>query len=134
MPPDLAPALSILRRETPGLVAVYLFGSAATGALRADSDIDLAFLADRRIDRSKVLETQESVAKALGRDVDLVDLADASTILQIEAIGEGLLLDAPDADAAALFEVRVLRDYQELKARRAELEADAVERGRVYAG
>lgn len=134
MPPDLGPALEILRRETPNLAAIYLFGSAVDGSLRADSDIDLAIYAGQRIDRHEVLRLQESVAKALGRDVDLVDLVAASTILQVQAIGEGQLVDVLNPDAAAQFELRVLRDYQELKARRAELEADVVERGRVYAG
>jgi predicted nucleotidyltransferase len=131
---DLAPALEVLRRELPGLAATYLFGSAADGLERADSDIDLAVYAGRAIDRRKLLDVQEMLAKLLLREVDLVDLATASTILQVQAIGEGRVVDAPDADRAAFFEVRVMRDYQVLKARRAELEADAVRRGRVYAG
>lgn len=130
---DLAPAIEILRRELPELAGVYIFGSAADGALRADSDIDLAFLAGHAADRLRTLELQEQIANALGRDVDLIDLATAPTILQIEAVGEGRLIAAPDPDAAAFFEVRVFRDYQDLKARRAELEADIVQRGRVYA-
>lgn len=131
---DLAPALEILRRELPELAGVYVFGSVADGAERADSDVDLAFLAGRGGDRRRVLDIQERIAKALGRDVDLVDLAVAPTILQVQAIGEGHLIDAPDPDAVAFFEVRVFRDYQDLKARRAELEADIVQRGRVHAG
>jgi predicted nucleotidyltransferase len=131
---DLAPALEVLRRELPGLAATYLFGSAADGLERADSDIDLAVYAGRAIDRRKLLDVQEMLAKLLLREVDLVDLATASTILQVQVIGEGRVVDAPDADRAAFFEVRVMRDYQVLKARRAEHEADAVRRGRVYAG
>jgi len=134
MPLNLAPALDILRREVPGLAATYLFGSAADDALRPDSDIDLAFYAGPGVSRAKTLELQHVIANTLGRDVDLVDLAVAPTILQVQAIGEGRLLDAPDVDAAALFEVRVLRDYQDLKARRAEIESDIAQRGRVYAG
>lgn len=130
----MAPALEILRREIPDLLAVYLFGSAADGALRPDSDIDLAFLARKPQSRQAVVECQEVLAKVLARDVDLVDLASAPTVLQLQAIDEGRLVDAPDANAAALFEVRVLRDYQDLKARRAGIEADIVHRGRVYAG
>lgn len=129
---DLAPALDILRRELPELEGVYLFGSAAVGANRTDSDVDLAFLAGRPIDRHRTLVIQEQIAKALFRDVDLVDLAAAPTILQIQIIGEGRVVDAPDPDAVAFFEVRVFRDYQELKARRSELEAEIVQRGRVY--
>lgn len=130
---DLAPALDVLRAEISGLAGVYLFGSAASGVMRADSDVDLAVFAGGPIARGHLLEVQEKAAAALRRDVDLIDLAAAPTILQFEAIGEGRLIAAPDPDAAAFFEVRVLREYQDLKARRAEIEADIVERGRVYA-
>lgn len=130
---NLAPALEILRRETPGLVAVYLFGSVASDAERSDSDVDLAVYASAPIDPLRLLDLQEALARVLSRDVDLVDLAAASTILQIQVIGEGRLVDAPQPRETALFEVRVMRDYQDLKARRVEIEADVVRRGRVYA-
>jgi uncharacterized protein len=134
MPVNLAPALEILRREMPDLVAVYLFGSAADDALRPDSDVDLAVYAGMPIDRTRLLILQEALAKAVGREVDLIDLAAVSTVLQVQAIGEGRAIDIRDPDAAGFFEVRILRDYQDLKARRADIEADIVERGRVYAG
>jgi predicted nucleotidyltransferase len=130
---DLAPALAVLRREAPGIAAVYLFGSSAVGAERPDSDIDLAIYAGKALDRSKLFDLREALAQSLGRDVDLVDLATAPTILQMQVIGEGRLVEARDADAAGFFEVRVMRDYQDLKERRAGIEADIVQRGRVYA-
>jgi predicted nucleotidyltransferase len=116
----------------PDLVAVYLIGSAASAALRADSDIDLAVYATTPINRMLLLDIQEALAKALRQDVDLVDLAAASTIVQVQAISEGRLVDAPHPAAAAFFEVRVMRDYQDLKARRTDLEVDVVRRGRVH--
>jgi uncharacterized protein len=131
---DLGPALEILNREIPDLVAIYLFGSAADDALRPDSDVDLAIYARAPIARPTLLDLQEALARALGREVDLVDLAVAPTILQVQAIGEGRAIDVRDSDAAGFFEIRVLRDYQDLKARRADIEADIVQRGRVYAG
>jgi len=131
---DLAPALEILRRELPGLVGVYLFGSVADGSDRPDSDVDLAFYASLPVDRMRVLDLQEALANALKRDVDLIDLATASTIVQAQAIGEGRLVDSTDADAIGFFEVRIMREYQKLRMRRADIEADIVERGRVYAG
>ncbi len=134
MPVNLAPALEILRREMSDLVAVYVFGSAADGAERPDSDVDLAFLARQPVARLKVLEIQETLANALRRDVDLVDLATAPTILQMQAICEGRQLETADQEAAGMFEVRIMREYQDLKARRADIEADIVRRGRVYAG
>lgn len=129
---DLAPALDVLRTQIPGLAGVYLFGSGASGDMRADSDVDLAVFAGRPIARAHLLEVQERAAAALRRDVDLIDLAAAPTILQAQAMFEGKLVAAADPDAIAFFEVRVLREYQDLKARRVEIEADIVARGRVY--
>lgn len=130
---DLTPVLALLRREIPQLAGVYLFGSFAAGHARAESDIDLAFYAGKPLDRSVVVELQQRVANILNRDVDLVDLAAASTILQCQVIDEGKLIDAPRSEETALFELRVIREYQDLKARRAATEADIVARGRVHA-
>ena len=130
---ELSPALDILRREIPGLAGIYLFGSHASGHARANSDVDLAVYAGPPLPRLLVLHVQGQVADALKRDVDLVDLAAVSTILQVQVIDEGRLVDAPDPDATALFEVRAIRDYQDLKERRAATEADIVRRGSVYA-
>jgi predicted nucleotidyltransferase len=130
---DLTPVVTLLQREAPGLVSVYLLGSHASGAARADSDVDLAFYAGCALPRARVFALAGDLAHALRRDVDLVDLAAAPTNLQMQAIGEGTLIAAPDALAAALFEVRVMRDDQDLKQRRAEIEADTAARGRVHA-
>lgn len=130
---DLAPALALLRREIPALSSVYLFGSFAAGLERADSDVDLAIFAGRALERARLIELAHQLAGILRRDVDLIDLAAASTIMQMQAIGEGALVAAPRPLEAALFEVRVMRDYQDLKARRADIEADIAARGRVYA-
>lgn len=130
---ELAPAVDLLRREFPAAAGIYVFGSAADGRRRPDSDVDLAIFAGRALERARILDVQEKAARLLRCDVDLVDLAVAPTILQIQVIGEGRILAAPDESALAAFEVRVMRDYQELKARRADGEADIVRRGRVYA-
>jgi len=133
MQPDLSAALAILRREIPDLAAVYLFGSQATDEARPDSDVDLAVLAGSPLAPTCLLNIQETVANALMRDVDLIDLRAVSTVLQMQVIGAGQPIDAPQPGATAHFEVRVMGDYQALKANRAELEADIVRRGRVHA-
>ena len=132
MPLDLAPALALLRQHIPALAAIYLFGSQVGESARADSDIDFAVFAGRPLPRAQVVDLTFELAALLRRDVDLVDMASASTIMQFQILAEGRLIDAPDPDAAALFELRVMREYQDLKARRAAVEADIVERGRVY--
>jgi len=55
--------------------------SKCAGAARPDSDIDIAFLADGPLDPRARFALQETLAIALGRSVDLVDLRSASTVM-----------------------------------------------------
>jgi predicted nucleotidyltransferase len=130
---ELAPAIKLLTELTPGLAGVYLFGSEAEASARLMSDVDIAIFAGRPLARAQVLDLQERVARLLGRDVDLIDLAAADPIIQMQVLSHGRLVGAPDPRAVGFFELRVLRDYRDLKRRRAGIEADIVERGRVYA-
>lgn len=129
---DLAPVLDVLRREIPTLAGIYLFGSQATGTAGPKSDIDIALFAGRALPQLELLRLREKVSVAMRREVDLVDLADASTILQMQVLRDGRLEATIDANAIGLFELRVLRDYRDLKIRCAGIEADIVARGRVH--
>jgi predicted nucleotidyltransferase len=129
----LAPALNILRLELPALAGVYIFCSVATDTAKPGSDIDLAVFAGRPIAPEVLHETREKIAQAMLREIDLVDLAGADTILQMQVIHEGKLLVAPNPMSVGLFELRILRDYRDLKRRRDGIEADIARRGRVHA-
>ncbi|MFM7296343.1 MAG: type VII toxin-antitoxin system MntA family adenylyltransferase antitoxin, partial [Planctomycetota bacterium] len=63
------------------LLALYLFGSEAEGRSRPDSEIDLAFLSERALAPVIVFDVAQDLAAALHRDVDLVDLSKASTVV-----------------------------------------------------
>ena len=47
---NLEPAVAALRTVLPDLAVVYLFGSACSGETHPESDIDLAFLAQSKLD------------------------------------------------------------------------------------
>jgi len=117
-----------LAAALPGLVAVYRFGSTAAGTALAGSDVDLAVLAEAPVDPGHRFDLQEELAAELGRDVDLVDLARASTVLAVEVVGRGeLLLDADPARRGA-FEDLAFSSYARLnEERRGILERVAVE-------
>lgn len=129
-----AVALGLLRAALPGLIAVYRFGSSATGASRPDSDVDLAVLADRKLDPVSRFALQEQLAGALLRDVDLVDLRSASTVMASQIVTTGVLLFGGDARARHVFEDFVFGRYARLnEERRAILDRIARE-GTVYGG
>ena len=71
-------ALANLLSRYRGVRIAILFGSQATGSARADSDIDLALLADTPISSSLKLELIEAIGAEFGRPVDIVDLYSAA--------------------------------------------------------
>lgn len=116
----------------PAAAAIYRFGSSAADAMRPDSDIDVAVLAARPLDPLHRFELQERLAIALHRQVDLVDLRAASTVLASQVVTTGTLLhDGAPADRGA-FEDLVFSSYARLnEERRGILERIAAE-GSVY--
>lgn len=74
---------------------IYLFGSAATGHVRPDSDIDIAFLSDKRSLDQRFMLAQQS-AERLQRNVDLIDLKQASTVFQAQIVSSGKVIYCAD--------------------------------------
>lgn len=58
----------------PELTLAILFGSQATGRAGAESDIDLALLADTPLTSPRKLQMIEEIGVRFGRPVDIVDL------------------------------------------------------------
>jgi len=98
---------------------VYLFGSTSAGRARPDSDLDLAVLPEDSISSSQLLEARIQLAEALGRDVDLIDLARSSTVLRKEVLAGGKLLFETAPARRAEFEMYTLSDYARLNEERA---------------
>lgn len=99
-------------------IAVYLFGSMATGSARADSDVDLAFLPAESVKPLDCFNAAQELAELLGREVDLVDLSQASTVLAKEVLRTGCLLAESDRSVRQEFEMRTLADYARLNEER----------------
>ena len=126
---DLGPLLA----RVPSLVAVYAFGSRASGLARPDSDLDLALLAPRPLDPLARFDAQQALAAALGTDIDLVDLASASTVMRAEVLRTGRVLHDADPTARAFWEVHAMSAYALLNEERRGILDDVHRRGRVYA-
>ncbi len=129
---NLDQTLRIMREEVPDLVAVYLFGSCARGNARPESDIDLAVLSNQPLDPLFRWHLQEKLAAALGRNVDLVDLLRASTVMRRQVLLDGKLLYEGDRYGRELFEATSLGMYARLQEERREILKDIQERGHVY--
>ncbi|MFV1959431.1 MAG: nucleotidyltransferase domain-containing protein, partial [Planctomycetota bacterium] len=86
----------ILGEEIPGLVAAYRFGSTVTATQNPSSDVDVAVLGSAALKPLTRLRIAGRLSGALHRDVDLVDLYGASTVLRMEVVGKGIALPVGD--------------------------------------
>ncbi|MBI5368158.1 MAG: nucleotidyltransferase domain-containing protein [Planctomycetes bacterium] len=89
-----------------------LFGSAATGTLRAGSDVDIGVLplgADLTLRQE--LDLQVALSRACGREVDLVRLDRAPTLVRWEVARQGVLLWASTPHEAPRFVAEAASEY-----------------------
>lgn len=113
-----------------GLDTLWLFGSTARGTATATSDLDLAALFRRRPSTLELLDQRAELAGLLGREVDLVDLEQASPILVMQVLRHGnLLLDRAPARRVSLTAAAPGR-YEDLLIVRREAERTLLERVR----
>jgi predicted nucleotidyltransferase len=100
---QLVPKIAVRAKEAlyvePGLKLAILYGSATTGKMRADSDVDIAVLFDRPLTAEQKMMLLSRLESELQRDVDLVDLfALSGTILkQVLRKGRVLIQTKPGA-------------------------------------
>lgn len=114
------------------LIAVYLYGSFAKGWQRSDSDIDLAILARCPLSQALLLALALELTELSGCEVDLIDLRQVPTVLQLQVVTEGKRLLCCDHLVCDLFETHVFSDYVDLNERRAGMLEDIRRRGSVY--
>jgi predicted nucleotidyltransferase len=131
---DSDAALRDVRAFLPDVVALYCFGSFARGDDNADSDVDLAVLPRRPLPATLRFAVQEELARRLGRDVDLIDLRAASTVLRVQVLAADVLLYDGDQAAREVFEAETLSDYARLNEERRGILEDVIARGSVYGG
>jgi predicted nucleotidyltransferase len=124
--------IEYIRKSVPSLIALYRFGSQAKGTARPSSDMDLAVLARDPIPNIRRFELAQELAIQLHRDVDLVDLRTASTVMRMQVISTGECLDAPQEPAHREFEVYAYSDYARLNEERKGILDDIRAHGSVY--
>ena len=110
----------LLIAKLPELQFAYLFGSQAAGTATKTSDIDIAVFCGKKMDNIVRWSIQNELADELGSEVDLIDMLNASTVLQQQIITQGKCLYDPDKKSPA-FEMQIISMYQDLNEQRAEI-------------
>ncbi|MDF0676833.1 MAG: nucleotidyltransferase domain-containing protein [Nitrospira sp.] len=126
--------IEFAQQAIPNFIALYRFGSQAKGRARPESDVDLAVLARDPIPALRRFELAQELATQLHRDVDLVDLRSASTVMRMQVISTGVCLYKVSDQLQGEFEDLVYSAYARLNEERRGILNDVRTRGSVYAG
>jgi predicted nucleotidyltransferase len=124
--------LQTLHPSLPGLQCLIVFGSRARGDARADSDLDVAFLADPEPDALTRFDLAQQLAARIDLDVDLVDLKRVSDVMRMQIVSTGRVLFDDGRIETAEFLDRVYADYARLNEERAGILHDVRRRGSVH--
>jgi len=110
----------------------FLFGSVAAGHRNVLSDLDLAIFFDGPLDFFKITDMREEISGIFGLETDIVALNSASPIIRMQVLKKGVLLVKRDPRAYNNFFVNTVKEYDDLKRSRREIENNIL-RGRIYA-
>ncbi len=91
-----------------------LYGSAASGRMHQDSDVDVAISAGRRLTPEERLKIYGELCVACGREIDLVDLETAQGLVLREICREGILVKKSDSSVYANLIIRMLDHEQDM--------------------
>jgi uncharacterized protein len=112
---------------------IILFGSTVKGNIHSESDIDIAFLSDQQeYDKYEIFMITQKLAAMLNRDVDLIDLSQASTVFQAQVVHTGKTIYCTDEQKKANYEVKTLKMYAKLNEERSDILKNINESGTIY--
>jgi len=106
--------IEFLEKNIKGVFAIYIYGSYATNSANAESDIDIAFLTEEKITPVEKWKIQEALAAKMDKNIDLVDLKDASVVLKKEVVEKGKLIYSSDKYKTEYFEMTTISMYLDL--------------------
>ncbi len=109
-----------------GCLAIYHFGSSVDArTTRKDSDIDLAFLGERHRPATplEVFDAAQTIAREIGREVDLIDLRRVGDVMKVQVLSGGRRIFTAPGKTTEVdeFEMYAYSDYARLNEERREI-------------
>ncbi|QGG49637.1 type VII toxin-antitoxin system MntA family adenylyltransferase antitoxin [Lysinibacillus pakistanensis] len=111
---------------------VIVFGSYAQGSAREDSDLDIAYFAERQLLAYERFLLAGEIAQSCNIDVDLVDILTVDTVFAAQIFSRGIVIDCKDENTFVKERMKALSMYVTLNEQRAEILKAIEERGSVY--
>ena len=118
--------------ERQEILLAFLFGSLASKRMRPSSDVDIGILFKTVPDIYAINDVTEELSSILKREVDLAVLNQASPVLKMQILKNGILLYASDRKYFHHFFTDTVNQYDDLKRIRKNCE-ESILKGRIYA-
>ena len=99
--------------------AIYLFGSFANETFNEKSDIDIAILYKKKLNKIELFKKQEELFLKFNRDIDLIDLQNINDVFAYEIINTSKKLK--NSKFAEDYEYRIWLRYLDLQEDRKEI-------------
>ena len=120
--------------QMPEALAIYRFGTWGTENERKESDIDLAILLPQPIKSLTLWTLSQDLARQINKEVDLIDLRQASTVMRMQIVAHGKRLFCANEYECERFEDYVFSSYIRFNEERREILEDIKQRGSIYGG
>ena len=116
----------------PGIYGAYLFGSAASGQMRPESDLDIAILRPSPLSPDEVLGFKSFLSQKLRRDSDILDLYRTDSVTAAQVVTTGIEILSLNPLKMAEFETMALSRYALLNEERSEILKEIESTGTIY--
>ena len=128
--------VQLILNTWPDTQAIYLFGSWGTEYERPQSDVDIAVLLTalqaKKAGSLILTDLHYALQSLLNREVDLINLRQAPTVLQKEVVMAGRRIYCIPGTVVDEFELLVIALYQKLNEERAGILAEGLNSGKFY--
>ncbi len=111
---------------------IYLFGSYAKGTATESSDIDIAYFSETSLTNYERFILAQYLADLVKKEVDLVDIKQASTVFQAQIVGLGKVIYCSNEKQRHEFEMLTLKMYAKLNEERKPILDQIKESGKIY--
>jgi uncharacterized protein len=131
---ELSALVNLLKQyfqRLPEVRMVFVFGSAAREMLGPESDIDIAVQFEKIPDAFELQNLKADLADLLKREVDLIYLNQASPILRMQVLKNGILVFVTDQRLYSEFFTDTINQYDDLKRVRRASE-EGILHGKIY--
>ena len=108
-------------KQKPMIKLAIVYGSFAQGKEKPDSDLDLAVAGDRVLTPDEKVDIVNLISSKIGREVDLIDLNEATGTVVKQAVETGVVLIKHDVDLLARILSRIVTDEEDFQKTRRKL-------------